>query len=102
MSGFAFHPELFEHRTLALEGLAQHDYIWLEHFTSVDLLHDVFGLEVCGIPKEEDAEVIMAILQEIFPEWPYSDVYYHRYDRDRGWKVVIFKNRKRKKSSTTA
>src|SRR5438552_12616949 len=52
VSLFAFHPELFEHRTLALEALAAHDLHWFEHFGSVDLLHDLFGLEVCGISKK--------------------------------------------------
>lgn len=99
---FAFHPELFEHRTLALEALARNDYVWLEHFSSVDLIHDLFGLEVCGIVEETDADVILAILQEAFPEWPYSDIYYHDYERDRGWKVLIFKNQKRRRKFKTA
>ncbi|HWB58080.1 MAG TPA: hypothetical protein VG733_01245 [Chthoniobacteraceae bacterium] len=89
---FAFHPELFEHRALAIETLAQNDYNWLEHFSSVCLIHDLFGLEVCGIVDETDAPVILAILQELFPDWPYSRVYYHEYERDRGWKVMVFKN----------
>lgn len=66
MSDFAFHPELFEHRTLALDALARHDYNWFEHFSSVDLLHDLFGLEVCGIAEKRDAEVIFSILEELF------------------------------------
>jgi hypothetical protein len=102
MSAFEFHPELFEQRAVALETLAHHDYHWLEHFSSVDLLHDLFGLEVCGIGEETDAGVILAVLEEIFPDWPYSDVQYHDYERDRGWKVAIFKNQKRRKSFTKA
>jgi hypothetical protein len=83
MSLFAFHPELFEHRTFALEALAAHDLHWFEHFTLVDLLHDLFGLEVCGIIEERNAELALCILQETFPEWPHSDVYYRRYGRER-------------------
>jgi hypothetical protein len=52
VSDFGFHPELFAHRTLAIETLARHDYNWFEHFDVVDLLHDVFGLEVCGIEEK--------------------------------------------------
>jgi hypothetical protein len=76
VSAFEFHPELFEHRTLALETLEANDYHWFEHFSSVDLLHDLFGLEVCGIIKESDAKGVLAILQEIFPDWPHSDIHY--------------------------
>jgi hypothetical protein len=98
MSEFAFHPELFEHRTLALEALAQRDYIWLEDFTSIDLLHDVFGLEVCGIPEKRNAAIILSILREAFPDWSHSDIYYHQYERDRGWKSIIFQRPKPRKS----
>ena len=61
MSLFAFHPELFEHRTLAFERLAAHQFNWFEHFSSIDLLHDIFGLEVCGIAREADATQMFAI-----------------------------------------
>ena len=98
MSKFAFHPELFEHRTKVLEALATQGYRWLEHFGSVDLLHDLYGLEVCGIHKESDSAAIRRILQEIFPDWPHSDVHYHDRARDRGWKVLVYKNRRRGKS----
>jgi hypothetical protein len=101
MSDFAFYPELFEHRTLALETLAQHNYNWFEDFSSIDLLHDLFGLEVCGIAEEEDAQIILSILEELFPEWPNTDVYYHQYERDRGWKAIISRDRRRPKSFIT-
>jgi len=102
MNSFEFHPELLEHRTLAMEGLQRHDFHWLEHFSSVDLLHELFGLEVCGIPEKKDAEAIVGILEALFPDWPHSDVYYYQYERDRGWKAIIFKYQKRRKSLTTA
>jgi len=85
-----------------MEALAANGYEWFTDFSSVDLMHDLFGLEVCGIPEEEDAVVVLAILEEVFPEWPYSDIHYHDYDRDRGWKALIFKNPRPKKSFTTA
>jgi hypothetical protein len=97
VSLFAFHPELFEHRTLALEALAARDLHWFEHFSSVDLLHDLFGLEVCGIIEERNAELALRVLQETFPEWPYSDVYYRRYGRERGWKALIHKHRDKRR-----
>lgn len=99
---FDFHPELFEHRTLAIETLAANDFIWLEHFSSVDLLHDLFGLEICGIVDETDPPLILAILQEVFPDWLHSDIYYRDYERDRGWKVMIFKNRRKTRGFKTA
>jgi hypothetical protein len=97
VSLFAFHPELFEHRTLALEALAAHDLHWFEHFSSVDLLHDLFGLEVCGIIDQRDAELALCVLQETFPEWSHSDVYYRRYGRERGWKALIHKHRDKRR-----
>jgi len=93
VSLFEFHPELFEHRTLALEQLAAHDLHWFEHFSSVDLLHDVFGLEVCGIAEETDAQVVLCVLEEAFPGWQHSDLHYRKSGRDRGWKALIHKHR---------
>ena len=92
MNSFAFHPELFEHRSLALETLAAHDFNWLEHFSSVDLLHDLFGLEVCAISSKHDAEHIHSILADLFSEWGYSDVYYHSDGADLGWKTIIHRD----------
>lgn len=99
VSSFAFHPELFEHRSLAIETLAAHGFEWFAHFSSVDLVHDQFGLEVCGIHQEADADAIIAILERIFPEWKHTDICYHEFERDRGWKAIIFKNRRRRKNS---
>jgi len=91
VSSFAFHPELLEHRSEVLEVLGAHDYQWFASYSCVDLLHDLFGLEVCGIPEREDAVEILKLLEEQFPDWPYTNVYYYPYERDRGWKVIIHK-----------
>ena len=58
MEPFAFHPELFELRNEVLEALGSHGFAWLSEFASIDLLHDVYGLEVCGIRAEDDARSI--------------------------------------------
>ena len=102
MSDFAFHPELFESRGLAIETLAQHGYQWLEHFSAVDLLQDLFGLEVCGIAEEQDAQAILSILRKLFADWRHTDLYYHDAERDRGWKALIFKNQERRRRFTGA
>jgi hypothetical protein len=95
VSDFAFHPELFESRALAIEKLAERGYHWLEHYSSVDLIQDEYGLEVCGIQEERDALIVLEILHGLFPEWRYRDHYYHDYERDRGWKALIFQRPKR-------
>jgi hypothetical protein len=102
MDQFAFYPELFEQRTVALEALAGRGFDWFTHFTSVDLMHDLFGLEVCGIRVESDAVIMLEVLEGVFPDWPHTDLYYYDYERDRGWKVLIFKNPRRRKSFKTA
>ena len=70
-SGFLhLSPELFEHRTCAFEQLTKNDFHWLEHFTSSNLLHDVFRLEVCGTAEKADAEIILCGPEEALPDWP--------------------------------
>jgi hypothetical protein len=60
---------LFEYRTEVLEKLSESGFVWLTHFSSVDPLHDVYGIEVCGIPEQEDAIAIRDVLMDLFPSW---------------------------------
>ncbi len=92
MMPFRFEPELFDHRTTAMEALAEEGFDWFSDFSSVDLLHDVFGMEVCGIAKEDDALNIESILHRVFPTWKYSRLGYKDGERDPGWKVVIHRD----------
>ena len=69
MDAFRFSPELFEHRGRVIEQLESVGFSWLSHYSSVDCLHDVYGLEVCGIRERTDAESIQEILIEMFPSW---------------------------------
>ena len=67
--GFRFAPELFEHRSAVIEELEAQGFSWLSHYSSVDCLHDQYGLEVCGIHERDDAKSILEILKRMFPDW---------------------------------
>ncbi len=93
MKPFAFHPELFELRNQVLEQLAASGFAWLSDFSSVDLLHDVHGLEVCGIRHESDAKAIRQLLCKLFPCWQYTRTCYKdATTREPGWKVAIMRD----------
>jgi len=88
MPEFRFYPELFECRTKLLDVLEDNDYQWLSHFSAVDLVHEAYGLEVCGIKDEEDAIYIDSIFHALFPDWKYGCRCLKDYgDRDVGWRV---------------
>lgn len=90
MTPFEFHPELFEVRNAVLEALADNGFAWLSDFGSVDLQHDVYGLEVTGIRQEADARTIESLLRRMFPGWRYRRTYYEDHNLgELGWKVVI-------------
>ncbi len=89
MAAFAFHPDLFEERTRVLEALGDAGYVWLTDFSSVDLLHDLYGLEVCGIRDEDDARPILELLGRLYPLWPFRRMYFKEHGRERGWKSLI-------------
>jgi hypothetical protein len=90
MEPFAFHAELFELRTVVLELLADHGFVWLSDFSAIDLAHDIYGLEVCGIREETDAHTIARLLRKQFPSWVHSRMYYEDVGtREPGWKVII-------------
>ncbi|MEZ6136465.1 MAG: hypothetical protein R3C53_16340 [Pirellulaceae bacterium] len=66
---FRFAPELFETRTDVIAELAERGFDWLSHYSSVDPIHDCYGIEVCGIHDQHDAAAILDILIELFPDW---------------------------------
>ncbi len=66
---FRFSPELFEYRNDVLACLSEAGYEWLSHFSSVDPLHDLHGIEVCGIREQQDARDILKLLMRLFPNW---------------------------------
>jgi hypothetical protein len=90
MESFELHPELFSIRNDVLEMLADAGFSWLADFSSVDLLHDVYGVEVCGVRDEDDARTIQKLLRRMFPDWEYSRLYRKgHHTREPGWKVII-------------
>ena len=66
---FRFAPELFETRTDVIAELSDRGFDWLSHYSSVDPIHDCYGIEVCGIHDQDDAVAIQRILIELFPDW---------------------------------
>jgi hypothetical protein len=94
MQPFAFHPELFEFRNRVLEKLAEHGYEWLSAFGSVDLAHDIYGMEVCGIREQSAALAIQKLLRRMFPFWRHTRIYLKEpWTREPGWVVVISRQR---------
>ena len=66
---FRFAPELFEVRTDVIGKLSERGFDWLSHYSSVDPIHDTYGIEVCGIHDRDDAVAIRELLTELFPDW---------------------------------
>ena len=90
MKPFEFHAELFDFRNAVLETLSDNGFAWLSDFGSVDLQHDVYGLEVTGIREEADARAIEALLRRMFVGWRYGHTFYEDQNLgELGWKVMI-------------
>lgn len=89
---FRFCPELFALRTVVMEKLAASGFEWLSHFKSVDLLHDQYGLEVCGMEDRDDALAIEEILVEMFPTWKVGCLCHKDYGAELGFKAKIFRD----------
>jgi hypothetical protein len=91
MAEFSFFPELFECRTLTIAELDTNGYGWVSHYSSIDVTHDAYGLEVCGIKIKDDAQDILCILKRLFPSWKRSRLYFKDWGLDPGWKAEITK-----------
>lgn len=82
---FAFSPEL-----LALSQNLKTDLSAAGHeegidFSSVDPLHDVHGLEVCGIPNSETALEVTRLLLRLFPGWNAGWLHAPDSTSEQGW-----------------
>lgn len=86
---FEFYPELFEHRGRASELLEAAGYTWFSDYSSIDLLHEEYGLEICGVQNEQDVKPIAEALQRGFPHWHHHKICLHDCGRDPGWAVSI-------------
>ena len=69
MDAFRFAPELFEVRNDVMQRLTDEGFDWLSHYSSVDPIHDCYGIEVCGIIQRDDAVAIQRLLMDMFPTW---------------------------------
>ena len=69
MAKFEFHPELFAYRTEIMTILANAGFDWFVDYASIDLDHEAFGFEICGVPDETDALRMMRALMGALPGW---------------------------------
>lgn len=93
--GFVFHPELFEARARASDAIEVAGFSMFSDYSSIDLLHEEYGLEICGIRKEKDVETITKALQLTFPHWHFTGVCFKCGRRDPGAKLRIHMFRRR-------
>jgi hypothetical protein len=99
MDAFRFSPELFETRIDVMQALNDAGFAWLSHYSSIDPIHDLYGIEVCGIIEQDDASQILEILCRMFPEWEFSDLRHKDYGREPGWKAIIHRDEEREEES---
>jgi hypothetical protein len=86
---FEFYPELFAERARASELLEEAGYTWFGDYSAIDLLHEEYGLEICGLQTERDAQVVAETLRNGFPHWHHQNICLHDHGRDPGWTVAL-------------
>jgi hypothetical protein len=58
-------------------------------YGSIDLLHEEYGLEVCGIQQEAKVDPIVEVMRKGFPHWHYYGLCHKDCGREPGWKFAI-------------
>lgn len=91
---FQFHADLFDYRNQVSEILAANGYEWMVDYNSIDLEHEVNGLEIFGIASQATALTISQLLRTALPQFLHHYVYEKDFGRDPGWIVSICKNQK--------
>ena len=94
MSEFQFHPQLFEERTRVMEALSSAGYEWLSHYSSVDVIHDQHGIEVCGIRDKDDAGSIRALIGRLYPRWHSNKLAFKDFGIEPGYKAKVYRDRR--------
>ena len=84
-----FHPELFAHRGRASELLESAGYSWFSDYSSIDPVHEDYGLEICGIQNDRHVKPILDALQAGFPHWHHHHYCLHEAGREPGWSVTL-------------
>jgi hypothetical protein len=84
-----FHPDLFECRDRAFEILDEAGLVYLSDYCSIDLLHDTYGLEICGITVEAKVEPALEAMKAGFPQWHYKKFCFLRGGHDAGWRFAL-------------
>jgi hypothetical protein len=87
---FTFSPMLFEEKARASTILEEAGFIWMNNYSSLEILHDKYGLEVCGIRDELDVKPIADAMQKGFPQWHYHHISAKNYGLEPGWAFSIF------------
>ncbi len=88
--GFQFHAELFEDKAKATEILEEAGFIWMSDYSSIDLIHEECGLEVCGIREASNVQPIGLAMRRAFPHWHFHGICSKSFGRDPGWKFSIY------------
>ena len=90
---FAFSPKLLS-LTQDLKGdLASAGYEEGADYSSVDAMHDVHGLEVCGIRNSETALEVTRLLLRLFPGWNAGWLHAPEYSSAQDWVATIQRDR---------
>jgi hypothetical protein len=86
---FQFYPELLEQCGRASELLEEAGFGWLRDYSSIDVLHEEYGVEICGVKTEARAMRMAAALQRGFPHWHHQNICRHEPGRDSGWAAAL-------------
>ncbi|WP_425395603.1 M23 family metallopeptidase [Aeoliella sp.] len=89
----AFSPELLQLARDVAELLAAAGFDSVSNYSSIDALHDVHGLEVCGISCADDTLEITRLLLRQFPGWNAGWIHAPDDSSSQGWVASIQRDR---------
>jgi hypothetical protein len=92
-NAFAFSPELLQAAGDVATELALAGYEAMSGYSSIDVMHDVHGLEVCGIQSADDTLEITRILLRRFPGWNAGWIHPPSNSSLQGWVARIQRDR---------
>lgn len=90
---FAFYPALLQLTHEVGEMLAEAGFDRISSYSSIDALHDVHGLEICGIQSANDTLEITRHLLRRFPGWNAGWIHAPDDSSSQGWVARVQRDR---------
>jgi len=91
-AAFRFAAELLQCRINLIQKLTEDGFEWFTGYKSIDIDHELYGLEVRGIDHLQAAKAILQVMSDLHPDWKYWSICRKEYGADTGLMISLHRD----------